>query len=600
MNKWKKSVFYQLTLAFLGFGLLPLCIAGMVLYLQFKGNMEQVMLQDMTHMVSYAGKNLDELVEDCNRLTKIIYDVNTEDGRLLCSLLKDDTVSPYQARMQVNVMLKRVLDGDSRVRSAYFLDRRGGLYYATGNTQKVLNEGELRRWLDDRPGTEGGLMVYPTHTDDYFPHSNNQVITFARPYKDVSSMKTVQDVLGTVYVDVDVSKVASILQDVDMGGQGTFRVVDGEGVCIYSQKREETGHLAGDLPAFGKMEGERGTVTDRDGYHIYTSVRGCGWKAVASVKKASVMAHVDVTKRNILLFLAASFFVLVMLYLYFYKKIRRPVEELKAGMRAIQKGDLSVRVDIRREDELGMLAGGLNQMAEELQEYIKKVYVAEIKQREAELDALKSQIKPHYLYNTLDVIRMMALEHEDGETAAMVGSLSRQLKYLMGYHSDIVPLKMEIDNIREYFVIMRVRYENRISLEVSVDEAVMERGIIKLSLQPIVENAVKHGLRPKKGQGTVRVEARECEGALEIVVLDDGVGMDEDTLKRLTDSLGREEIGVQTETGWKHVGLKNAYDRIRKNFGEAYGLEVFSTKGVGTIVVYRLPLIDGTFGNQEK
>lgn len=592
MNKWKKSVFYQLTLAFLGFGLLPLCVAGMVLYLQFKGNMEQVMLQDMTHMVSYAGKNLDELVESCNDLTKIIYDVNTEDGRLLCSLLKDEGISPYQKRLQVNVMLKRVLDGDSRVRSAYFLDRQGSLYYATSNTQKVLKEGELQKWLEAQPDAEDGLVIYPTHTDDYFPRYNNQVMTFVRAYKDVSSMKTVQDVLGTVYVDVDISKMASILQDVDMGGQGTFRVVDEAGACIYSQDQAETGRSADEGIQFRGMEGERGTVTDRDSYHIFTTVRGSGWKAVASVKKASVMEHVDITKRNILLFLMASFAVLVLLYLYFYKKIRRPVEELKEGMRAIQKGDLSVRVDIQREDELGMLADGLNQMAEELQDYIKKVYVAEIKQREAELDALKSQIKPHYLYNTLDVIRMMALEHDDGETAGMVGSLSRQLKYLIGYHSDIVPLKLEIENIREYFVIMRVRYENRISLEVSVDEAVMSRGIIKLSLQPIVENAVKHGLRPKKEPGTVRVEARETDGTLEIVVMDDGVGMEEDTLRRLTESLEREEIGVQTEEGWQHVGLKNAYDRIKKNFGEEYGLEIFSTAGIGTVVVYRLPLIE--------
>lgn len=254
-----------------------------------------------------------------------------------------------------------------------------------------------------------------------------------------------------------------------------------------------------------------------------------------------------------------------------------------------------------REDEIGVLAGGLNEMAKELEAYIKKVYVAEIRQRDAELTALKSQIKPHYLYNTLEVIRMTALEHEDKETARMVESLSKQLKYLIGVSGDMVPLKREIENIREYFYIMRIRYENRIQLEVSVDEDVMEASIIKLSLQPIVENAVKHGLRPKKGNGTVRIEAHRQEGHLEVTVMDDGAGMGEETLKNLNDSLGQEEMGVLTTDGWEHVGIKNAYDRIRKNFGPEYGLEIMSTEGTGTIVVYTLPLVsDESAGNEGE
>lgn len=232
-------------------------------------------------------------------------------------------------------------------------------------------------------------------------------------------------------------------------------------------------------------------------------------------------------------------------------------------------------------------------MAQELEEYIHRVYVAEIRQREAELDALKSQIKPHYLYNTLDVIRMMALDHSDNQTAQMVESLSRQLKYLIGYNSDRVPLCREIDNIQEYFVIMRARYENRISLELDIAREVEECQIIKLSLQPIVENAVRHGLR-QKGGGTLRIEAVKAGNGLEITVMDDGAGMDEATLTKLRESLEQESMGELKEDGWHHVGLKNAYERIKKNFGPDYGLEIFSDKDVGTVVIYHLPFIEGS------
>ena len=138
---------------------------------------------------------------------------------------------------------------------------------------------------------------------------------------------------------------------------------------------------------------------------------------------------------------------------------------------------------------------------------------------------------------------------------------------------------------------MNIRFENRLHLEISVDEDVKEASIIKLSLQPVVENAVRHGLRPKDGHGTVRIEAHSQNGTLELVVMDDGVGMDEAALEALNRSLTQREMGERTEGGWKHVGIKNVCDRLKKNYGEEYGLEIISEKEIGTFVTFHLPLI---------
>lgn len=335
----------------------------------------------------------------------------------------------------------------------------------------------------------------------------------------------------------------------------------------------------------------QGSVRTAKEYLVYQEIPKCGWKILMRIPRSALMRNLDQTRQVVVIFVIGSFCILMFLYESLLRRFREPVKKLEAGMNEIQKGNFSARVDVEREDEIGVLAKGLNQMAEELEAYIHRVYVAEIRQREAELDALKSQIKPHYLYNTLDVIRMMALEHDDEQTAGMVESLSRQLKYLIGYNSDLVPLSRELDNIREYFRIMKVRYENRICLEIDVEDQIAECSIIKLSLQPIVENAVKHGLRPKKGEGSVRIEAFVDEDLLEITVMDDGVGMSEETLEKLQNALESDEIGEKQEDGWHHVGLKNAYDRIKKNFGEEYGLEIMSSEGIGTVVTMHLPVI---------
>lgn len=587
MIRRRKSIFFQLTMAFLLLGLLPLFAAGAVLYGQFSRNLERVMLKDMTRMVAYTCNNVAEMKEECDNLTKLVYDIPLEDGRWLWQVLKEEGEQKSEKRLKINGLMKNILEHDSKITSVYFIGEEGQIYYATSNTQKVLDEEALRKRIEPVKMEETGLTVWPTHTDDYFPHSKNQVITFSRLYRDVSEMKTLDQVLGRLYVDIELAKLSDVLEETNREEQGILRLVADSGICIYSTEETEIGMF---LP-------DKITGTD---YRVWQEIPGCGWQAVLQTPRAVLMQNLDQTRREVLWFIGGSFVVLIVLYEYFLRRFRVPVEALKQGMNDIRQGNLSTRVQVEREDELGLLANGLNHMAEELEEYIRRVYVAEIRQREAELDALKSQIKPHYLYNTLDIIRMMALEHEDRETAQMVESLSKQLKYLIGYNSDVVPLKREIDNIREYFVIMRVRYENRISLEVDIAENVKNCKIIKLSLQPIVENAVRHGLRQKKEGGKVRIEAARVDNGLEITVMDDGVGMDGQTLTKLRESLEKEAIGERREDGWHHVGLKNAYDRIRKNFGAGYGMEIFSDKGIGTVVIYHLPLLEsGEEGPEE-
>lgn len=313
--------------------------------------------------------------------------------------------------------------------------------------------------------------------------------------------------------------------------------------------------------------------------------------SVLRIHRGDIQKNIDRTRQYILTLLGASTVGLVLLYLLFSRRISRPIYRLKEGMEKIQKGDLDTRVRIESRDEVGVLAEGLNQMAAQLGVYIDRVYRAEIRQREAELNALKSQIKPHYLYNTLEVIRMTALGNEDQQAAEMIESLANQFRYLMGQEGNTVLLERELDNVRDYFMIIRIRFADRIGLKISVPERLLKEPVLKLILQPVVENAVKHGLRPKSGNGNVWITASSGKDRIELTVMDDGVGMDQTTLKDLQEKLenssfrqtGREEKGG--------VGLCNVGDRIRNKYGKEYGISVESTPGTGTIVILHLPVL---------
>ena len=229
-------------------------------------------------------------------------------------------------------------------------------------------------------------------------------------------------------------------------------------------------------------------------------------------------------------------------------------------------------------------------MAEQLGDMIQEMYVAELCQRDAELNALKMQIQPHYLYNTLDVIRMSALEGGDGKTARLIESLSHQLRYVIGDHRERVALRQELDNLNEYGVLIAARYEGRIGINIEAADSDLGLLVPKLLLQPFVENAVKHGLRDRPEGGSVLVEVARLEDALQILVLNDGAPVEPERLEHIRDFLDRAAVGEQDGEGIVSVGMKNTYDRIKLNCGPAYGFTIDSGGSMGTIVTIRLPI----------
>lgn len=229
-------------------------------------------------------------------------------------------------------------------------------------------------------------------------------------------------------------------------------------------------------------------------------------------------------------------------------------------------------------------------MSSALKTYINKSYVAQIKQSEAELTALKSQIYPHFLYNTLEIIRMTALEDQGAEKVPeMIEALSEQIHYLIGPVQDMVPLEKEIDIVGKYVYLLNCRVGGKVQLTVNAPGG-SKIQIPRLTLQPIVENAYVHGIKPKKGKGCIMIETAIHEGKLEITVMDNGVGMDEEAVAGIMRLFESDEPGVKNEYNWQSIGLKNVHDRIRFLYGEEFGIRITSTPAVGTMVRILLPL----------
>ena len=271
--------------------------------------------------------------------------------------------------------------------------------------------------------------------------------------------------------------------------------------------------------------------------------------------------------------------------------ITNPIIQLHRNMARIHLGDYNARVEVRSEDEIGYLGLQFNRMAEKIQLLIEHDLKLRLANQESQIKALQAQISPHFLFNTLQMMAGIAEVNKVPDLKSICQSLGDMYRYNMNIGNEWVSLRNEIKHVRNYLVIINKRFPNRIRFRLDIEPEALDLHIPKLVLQPIIENAVEHGLTPSRRKSRlIKLSARirQSEDCLYISVLDNGIGMDEAALESI-DALFRDgqRIASQEEGS---IGLYNVYTRIRLICGEPHGIGIKSGRGRGTWVIYRLPL----------
>lgn len=294
--------------------------------------------------------------------------------------------------------------------------------------------------------------------------------------------------------------------------------------------------------------------------------------------------------------IAFAFIVLLIIVLSYYipQSITRPITRLSEVTRQVTNGDLTVRADVRAGAEVSVLNDSLNEMIDKINELLEQVTKEQTRLRKAEFELLQSQINPHFLYNTLDAIVWLAESGEQKKVVSMVGSLSDFFRTSLNQGKDIISIKEELQHVRSYLEIQQVRYQDIMKYEINVPEELDKYLIPKITIQPLVENALYHGIKNKRGLGGIVIDGRLEEDCFVLQIRDNGIGMPEERLKQVLDG-----IYCKTPTEKDIYGLYNVNERIRLNFGEDFGISIESTYGEGTIVSIRLPYAELTPNNAE-
>ncbi len=269
------------------------------------------------------------------------------------------------------------------------------------------------------------------------------------------------------------------------------------------------------------------------------------------------------------------------------REITRPIDALCRSTARVAKGDFDVRVSVDSGDELDLLAESFNSMVDEISSLVDDIKMEQKNLRATELRLLQAQINPHFLYNTLDTIIWLAEDNQKDQVTAMVSSLSDFFRTTLSKGKDFITIAEEESHIKSYLEIQQFRYRDILSYEIDIPEEIHSYLILKLTLQPIVENALYHGLKNKRGLGKISVTGIKKKNQIDLIVSDNGIGMDEEKLARLN----RIIRGEEPDDSQHGFGMANVQQRIELNFGMKYGMYIESTYGIGTKVIVTIPVI---------
>nr|WP_294572797.1 histidine kinase [uncultured Romboutsia sp.] len=400
-----------------------------------------------------------------------------------------------------------------------------------------------------------------------------------KPIKSIDSMYTI------AYIDIyfDLNSLNNIVKNSKL--KGNLMIFDESNNAIFNSNKNI---LKSELD-YIKLHLDKSTV---DKFPVVMIKRG----AQTSYKYGTMITQEKLgiyKMKSRIIYISLSFIVMILIVTHiainqYSSKLRNMIKTIEK----LKQGKLDTRFNIKQEiDELDMISISIDEMSESLQYNINKNYIAEVKQKQAEINALQSQIKPHFLYNTLEVIRMSALSSKNKEVAQMIYNLASMFRYSTYNNGSLVRIKDEINHSKMYLSLCATRYKGMLDYSIHVDDKYLDYLVPKFTIQPILENAINHGLRKSFQDNYIKVTINEIDEGIEINIKDNGNGMSEEAISKIKEGL---EKNIQKQNS---IGLMNINSRLKLNFGEQYGIYINSRINEGTTVSIKIPVLGEEVNN---
>ena len=532
-------------------------------------------------IIQQMNQNIDSYIDYMENTSYLVS--SNEDVQ---KYLFGDTADP-EARDRILSQFETILDSRSDILNLGIIAENGRMLINNG--QRLTNQDldiHSQEWYTN--ALEGRESVYLTssHVQHIISGERPWVITLSRGIRN-KEMGTGQEKEGVFFIDLNYSAISELCDQSMVGNQGYAFIVDADGNIVYHPQQQQ---LYNELQTENidlVMNAGSDIVTWGDGINkkMYSISRSekTGWTVVGCVRVEELLRRSN-EAQSIYVLVAIGLMAVALFFSRFVaKSITLPIQRLCDSMERVQEGDFSVSdIVVDSENEIGSLTKSFNVMTQRIHELMAQNIREQEAKRKSELKALQSQINPHFLYNTLDSIIWMAEGKKNEEVVLMTASLARLLRQSISNEDELVSIGQEIEYARGYLTIQKMRYKDKLEFWIEVEPSILKIRLIKLVLQPVIENAIYHGLKYKESRGLLLVKGFMKNGNAVLQVIDDGVGMDQETLDHIYE---RHKVDYHSNG----VGIYNVQKRLQLYYGNEYGIVYESKPGEGTTATITIP-----------
>ncbi|MBB6637828.1 sensor histidine kinase [Cohnella thailandensis] len=591
----------KLIMTYLLLTVIPMSLLGYVTYTQFTRSIEEQIGEYMPRFLNQANSNIEQRLMELASLPDLLF--NSDD--MIAILRRDEEQSVSDRNKDLfslnSYMSRTYLGGSNPDVLAVFLLSKNRFFQSSKVAYTGFDRDQAiapyRYELSNL--VEKPKIILPSETGLRF---QNDV-----PY--ILIMKQIADtdnrrILGTMFIAVQLTFIDRILHDFEKNDKADLWVMNGKGERLYHTDPEMIGTFDAEIDRYPIRNGSfRTTGAGPQRLVSVTESAELGWVFVHSIPLKYLTEKTDLVRNVTVFAFIGVVLVTAILAVVLSLNITRPLKKLSRLMKNAEMGHFQVDHSLQSRDEVGSLARSFNSMITTTRELIQTNYRIEIRQKEAELYALQSQINPHFIYNTLETIGMAVEERETETVVDMVTLLGRMLRFSVGNKAKSVPLTDEVQHIRDYLTIQKYRFEDRLTFDIQLGTDIERENLYspKFILQPIVENAIKHGLETRKVldiQIGIGKEMSFRSGKQDVVyrIRDNGPGIPAERMAELEEAL-RSDTHIDKDSGF---GLSNVNARIVLMHGPEYGIQLHSIYGKGTEVIVRIPALNGMEGLAES
>lgn len=599
---------YKLIVHFMIISILPSICLGFMISWTVNNVISKQVNENTLQLMGKANKSLEDYIGGIQNITYLI---------------------SFNPQIKEFLELEQASAGSNLADEQYeikqFLQGFTTLHYEVAGILVINNKGEYisnemyarstklltdEQWYEEAVSNAGifKLIGHPVgrNVTTHYNYRDDELVSGVRAILDPETQET----KGVILIDLKLRVIAETLKDVRLGKSGFLMVIDDQGKGIYTPASPFT---EGIMPEWfsDRISGNFSKkINGEELQFIYRKSPFTNWTTVGVFSTNEAIYEVQEIRFYMVSFIFLVTFLGITASFYLAYSISRPIQRLKKYMQIAESGDLLVRDFGNRTDEIGMLGQSFNNMLLQTKKLISLVEVKERQKKDAELRVLHANIKPHFLYNTLDTIHWLAKKNGADEATDLVDSLSKLFRIGLSNGQEIIPLINEVEHVISYLKIQKTRYKDKLDYEVHIDPHLNKYYLLKLILQPIVENAIYHGIKERRGPGIVRIHAELQRDCVLLTVTDDGLGMNEETLRKLSEKLQQTLNDIKDQSSSNDdtdlalkmnelnggYGLVNVHTRIVLSFGEPYGLSVKSEEGIGTTVAIKHPILNTNKG----